>query len=101
MRYANVRVVGYVHTTWTTRDLALVCKDIEKYRRWPERSGIPDLKVTGIFLDETPSVYDAEAEAYLAQVWKQVKKMPQGDENVVGLCHSAQPSSGFAMLTAP
>lgn len=81
--HANVKVVGYVHTSWAKRDLALVFKDIEKYAQWPECSGVPDLKISGVFVDETPNVYDAAAEAYLAKLWKYVKKMPPGDENVV------------------
>ena len=81
--HANVKVVGYIHTTWAKRDLALVLKDIEKYAQWPECSGLPDLKISGVFVDETPNTYDAEAEAYLAKLCKYVKKMPGGDENVV------------------
>lgn len=83
--HANVKVVGYVHTTWAKRDLALVFKDIEKYAQWPERSGIPHLKVSGVFVDETPNTYDEEAEAYLAKLQKHVKEMPGGDENVVSI----------------
>ena len=78
-----MKVVGYVHTTWAKRDLALVFKDIERYGQWPERSGIPGLKVTGVFVDESPNAYDAEFEAYLAKLRNHVKKMPGGDENVV------------------
>jgi Spherulation-specific family 4 len=81
--HPNVRVVGYVHTIWAKRDLALVCKDIEKYAQWPECSGIPGLKVTGVFVDETPNIYDAEAEAYLAMLRTHVKKMPGCEDNVV------------------
>jgi Spherulation-specific family 4 len=84
--HPNVRVVGYVHTTWATRDLDLVCQDVAKYAAWPERSGVPELKVTGVFVDETPNIYDADAEAYLANLRKHVKQMPGGDENVVGAC---------------
>jgi Spherulation-specific family 4 len=85
--HPNVRVVGYVHTTWAKRDLSLVFKDIEKYAQWPERSGIPGLKVTGVFVDETPNIYDADAEAYLAKLREHVKSMPGGDENVVRIWH--------------
>ena len=81
--YANVRLVGYVHTTWANRDLALVLKDIDKYAQWPARSGIARLKVRGIFLDETPNAYDAQAELYLAKLRKHVKEMPGGEDNLV------------------
>lgn len=76
-------MVGYVHTTWAKRDLALVVKDIEKYAAWPERSGVVGLRVTGIFFDETPNTFDADAEVYLAKLRDHVKAMPGGDQNVV------------------
>ncbi|ERF71007.1 hypothetical protein EPUS_03286 [Endocarpon pusillum Z07020] len=96
--HANVKVVGYVHTTWAKRDLALVFKDIDKYAQWPECSGLPDLKISGVFVDETPNVYDAEAEAYLAKLWKHVKKMPAGDENVVIHNPGCVPDAAFLKL---
>lgn len=83
--HANVRVLGYVHTTWARRDIGLVCKDIDKYGQWPERSGNPGLKVTGIFVDETPTEYSVGSESYLAKLGKRVKEMPGGDDNIVGL----------------
>lgn len=81
--HANVRVLGYVHTTWARRDIGLVCKDIDKYGQWPERSGNPGLKVTGIFVDETPTEYSVGNESYLAKLGKRVKEMPGGDGNIV------------------
>ena len=97
--HANVRVLGYVHTTWAKRDIGLVCKDIDKYGQWPERSGNPDLKVRGIFVDETPNVYSAASESYLAKLGEQVKEMPGGDDNIVRLLHPVQISSHCPMLT--
>jgi Spherulation-specific family 4 len=82
--HANVRLVGYVHTLWAKRDLSMVIKDLDRYARWPECSGLPGLSVKGVFVDETPNQYSAEAEAYLAQLRAHVKKMPGGDQNVVG-----------------
>jgi Spherulation-specific family 4 len=99
--HPNVRVVGYVHTTWAKRDLSLVFKDIEKYAQWPERSGIPGLKVTGVFVDETPNIYDADAEAYLAKLREHVKKMPGGDENVVRISHPESYSTRSGLIIDP
>lgn len=81
--HANVRVVGYVHISWAKRDLHAVCQDIDKYAQWHERSGDPGLRVKGVFVDETPNVYGADAEAYLAKLQKHVKQMPADDENIV------------------
>ena len=82
--------MGYVHTIWARRDLALVLKDIDKYVRWPECSGNPGLKVTGVFVDETPNIYDAAAEAFLAQLRTYVKQMPGGEDNVVRISHAGK-----------
>lgn len=43
-------------------------KDIETYAGWPTDSSIPDLAVRGIFFDETPQQYDANALAYLREL---------------------------------
>lgn len=96
--HANVRVLGYVHTTWARRDIGLVCKDIDKYGQWPERSGNPGLKVTGIFADETPTEYSAESESYLAKLGKRVKEMPGGDDNIIIHNPGCVPDSRFLAL---
>lgn len=83
-RHSNVRVVGYVHTSWAKRDLGLVCADVSRYAAWPEHSGNPGLRVDGIFVDETPNIYDSDAEVYLSKLRDHVKAMPGGENNPVG-----------------
>ncbi|KAJ6111741.1 hypothetical protein N7523_007802 [Penicillium sp. IBT 18751x] len=61
----NVCLLGYVHTTYATRNISLVRKDIETYAAWPTASSNPDLAVRGIFFDETPQEYSANSLAYL------------------------------------
>jgi hypothetical protein len=61
----NVRLLGYVHTTYATRNISLVRKDIETYAAWPTVSSNPDLAVRGIFFDETPQQYSAHSLVYL------------------------------------
>lgn len=63
--HANVRLLGYVHTTYAQRNISLLRKDIETYAAWPKVSSNPDLAVRGIFFDETPQQYSANAVAYL------------------------------------
>ncbi|CAI7667576.1 unnamed protein product [Penicillium manginii] len=63
--HANVRLLGYVHTTYAQRNISLVQKDIETYAAWPTNSSNPDLAVRGIFFDETPQAYSAHSLAYL------------------------------------
>lgn len=82
----NVRLLGYVATTYATRDASLVRKDIETYAAWPEKSSNPDLAVRGIFFDETPQQYSDKALAYLQNLTDFVKATPElGPDNYV--CH--------------
>lgn len=63
--YANVRTMGYVSTDWTKRDIALAKKDIATYSAWAQNASVQDLGVQGIFLDETPAVYNDASAQYL------------------------------------
>jgi hypothetical protein len=74
-RYDNVRLLGYVATTYTKRNISLVRQDIETYSEWPTKSSNPDLAVQGIFFDETPQKYDANSLAYLQSLTATVMKM--------------------------
>ncbi|OJJ48197.1 hypothetical protein ASPZODRAFT_61882 [Penicilliopsis zonata CBS 506.65] len=67
-RYANARVLGYVATTYARRDISLVRREIATYAAWPTTSSIPGLAVQGIFFDETPQQFSADAVMYLAEL---------------------------------
>lgn len=83
-RHPNVRLLGYVPTTYTKRNISLVRKDIETYAAWPTNSSNPDLAVRGIFFDETPQQYDERALAYLQNLTTFVKEMDGlGPDNFV------------------
>ena len=71
--YSNVRLLGYVHTTYATRNISLVRRDIETYAAWPNASSNPDLTVRGIFFDETPQEYSDQSHAYLQNLTDLVK----------------------------
>ncbi|KAL2002749.1 hypothetical protein VTN02DRAFT_6028 [Thermoascus thermophilus] len=70
----NVRLLGYVATTYAKRNISLVRKDIETYAAWPAKSSNPALAVRGIFFDETPQQYDPDALAYLKELTAVVRK---------------------------
>ncbi|KAI9374746.1 cell surface spherulin 4-like protein [Aspergillus egyptiacus] len=72
----NVRLLGYVATTYARRDISAVRKDIEAYAAWPTISADPNLAVRGIFFDETPQQYDAADLAYLRKLTSIVKRTP-------------------------
>ncbi|PYH41933.1 spherulation-specific family 4 protein [Aspergillus saccharolyticus JOP 1030-1] len=71
--YDNVRLLGYVATTYANRNISLVRRDIETYAAWPTNSSNPKLAVRGIFFDETPQQYDASTLAYLQELTAVVK----------------------------
>ncbi|KAJ5538062.1 hypothetical protein N7494_007541 [Penicillium frequentans] len=71
--YANVRLLGYVHTSYTTRNAAAVYRDIKTYAEWPTKSTDPNLAVRGIFFDETPQQYSAHSLAYLQNLTQLTK----------------------------
>lgn len=73
--YSNVRLLGYVHTTYATRNISLVRRDIETYAAWPNASSNPDLTVRGIFFDETPQEYSDQSHAYLQNLTDLVKDL--------------------------
>ncbi|KAF3906581.1 Spherulin-4 [Dactylellina cionopaga] len=51
--YKNVTLIGYVHTTYGTRDLTQVIAEVERYAAWSTYSDV-DIHVDGIFVDEAP-----------------------------------------------
>ncbi|KAJ5885019.1 hypothetical protein N7495_009529 [Penicillium taxi] len=71
--YANVRLLGYVHTTYATRNISLLHRDIETYAAWPTKSSNPNLAVRGIFFDETPQAYSDHALDYLQNLTELTK----------------------------
>jgi len=84
-----VRLLGYVATTYAKRNISLVRKDIETYAAWPTKSSNPALAVRGIFFDETPQQYDADALAYLEDLTEVVKNTEGfGPDPLVSPCLS-------------
>jgi hypothetical protein len=73
--YDNVRVLGYVYTSYGKRNVSAVRKDIQTYADWPTNSSNPNLAVRGIFFDETPQQYDAQTLTYLQGLTAFVKDL--------------------------
>jgi hypothetical protein len=63
--YENVRLLGYVYTSYAKRNVSAIRKDIQTYADWPTNSSNPNLAVQGIFFDETPQQYEAQTLTYL------------------------------------
>jgi hypothetical protein len=82
--YDNVRLLGYVPTTWAKRNMSAVRRDIQTYAEWPTNSSNSKLAVRGIFFDETPQQYDADALSYLQDLTSFVKSLSGlGPDNFV------------------
>ncbi|KAL3453612.1 Spherulation-specific family 4 [Aspergillus insuetus] len=80
----NVRLLGYVPTTYAKRNMSLVRRDIETYAAWPTVSANPNLAVRGIFFDETPQQYNAGDLTYLKELASIVRSAPGlGPDNFV------------------
>lgn len=66
--------MGYVPTTYGTRNISLVRKDIETYASWPGLGNSLNLSVSGIFFDETPQEFNASYQEYYEQLTELVKQ---------------------------
>lgn len=80
--YANVRTVGYVRTGYADRNISTVVAEVSTYARWFSSSST--LAMHGIFFDESPHRYSAEAVEYMHLVNQGVKNSTglQGDRTV-------------------
>ncbi|KAL9110039.1 MAG: hypothetical protein Q9227_005378 [Pyrenula ochraceoflavens] len=74
--HGNVRLLGYVHITYTQRELGLVLQDVCTYSTWAESGKVNGLAVNGIFVDETPNTFDPISENYLSLVRDKIKTSP-------------------------
>ncbi|KAL4882771.1 cell surface spherulin 4-like protein [Aspergillus karnatakaensis] len=97
--HGNVRLLGYVHTTYARRNISLVRRDIETYAAWPTTGADPNLAVRGIFFDETPQRYDAADFAYLEELASLVRTTPGlGPDNFVFHNPGVVPDSRYLSL---
>ncbi|KAF1812159.1 cell surface spherulin 4-like protein [Eremomyces bilateralis CBS 781.70] len=74
--FDNVRTIGYVATTYGKKSLEAVMQEIDRYANWALLD--PALELSGIFLDETPTLYTDANGAYLPMIQTNIK-------NTVGL----------------
>jgi hypothetical protein len=70
--YPNVRTIGYVRTTYATRNITAVLEDVSHYSDWASNADA-NIAVHGIFFDEAPYEYTAEIAEYLNTIDQAVK----------------------------
>jgi len=68
--YSNVKLFGYVHTSWGERDLDHIATDIRTYESWSSYKDA-DIHVQGIFFDEAPSTLSCLA--FMREVYQNTK----------------------------
>ena len=76
--YSNVKTVGYVHTLYATRNITSVLADVATYAGWGAANATTNaatagLTVSGIFFDEAPHDYSADALDYMSTINAAVK----------------------------
>lgn len=64
--YPNVKTVGYVRTGYATRNISTVVSEVDTYAGWASKSS--GLAMHGIFFDESPHEYSADAVEYMRSV---------------------------------
>jgi Spherulation-specific family 4 len=69
--YSNVQLLGYVRTGYAARNITDVIKEVSVYSGWSSNSS--SLAMHGIFLDEAPHQYTAEAVDFIRKVDQVVK----------------------------
>ncbi|PBP24589.1 spherulin 4-like cell surface protein [Diplocarpon rosae] len=81
--YSNVRTVGYVRTGYTSRDLSTVASEVSTYSGWVSNSS--RLAMHGIFFDEAPHTFSADAVQYMHVANQAVKDATglQGDKTII------------------
>jgi hypothetical protein len=67
----NVRTIGYVATTWCTKNVSSVLDEVAVYAGWSDYDS--SLAMSGIFFDETPTHYFTEYVSYLQTISKAVR----------------------------
>ena len=74
--YLNVQTIGYVRTGYATRNISDVISEVNTYAGWYSKS--PELAMHGIFFDESPHEYVAEAVPFMQTVNEVVKNNTAG-----------------------
>jgi hypothetical protein len=83
--YPNIRTLGYVATHYADKPLQNVLAEIDMYAKWPKLANNTKMRVDGIFLDETPSTYDADEYNYLKVVSQAVRNGTTFKDRFIGM----------------
>jgi hypothetical protein len=84
--YPNIRTLGYVATHYAEKPIDDLLAEIGMYEKWPKIANDTKMRVDGIFLDETPSTYNAEEYQYLKTASQAVRNGTTFKDRFVGTC---------------
>ncbi|KAI9733675.1 MAG: hypothetical protein M1834_003277 [Cirrosporium novae-zelandiae] len=97
--HSNVRLLGYVATTYAQRNFSAVLEDVRTYAEWSNQTSYPGLSVSGIFFDEAPSVFNESHFQYLSRLKSAVKSYSGlGPDNLVILNPGTIPATQYLSL---
>ncbi|KAF2029229.1 hypothetical protein EK21DRAFT_101299 [Setomelanomma holmii] len=81
-KYPNVNKVGYVRTGYATRNLSDVISELNVYAGWASKDQA--FAIDGIFFDESPHEYSADAVSFMLNATRAVKDAKfQGAKTVI------------------
>jgi hypothetical protein len=83
--YTNVETVGYVRTGYATQNITNVAEEVATYAGWDTQNN--SLAMHGIFFDEAPHEYSADAVSYMQIVNQVVKNSTLQGAKTVSLHH--------------
>jgi hypothetical protein len=83
--YTNVETVGYVRTGYATQNITNVAEEVATYAGWDTQNN--SLAMHGIFFDEAPYEYSADAVSYMQIVNQVVKNSTLQGAKTVSLHH--------------
>jgi hypothetical protein len=88
--YSNIRRLGYVATTYATKEIDKILAEIDTYAKWPALANQTEFRVDGIFFDEAPSLYDEKKYEYMKAAGQLVRSGTGFQQKYVGEFLSGQ-----------
>jgi hypothetical protein len=96
--YTNVETVGYVRTGYATQNITLVASEVATYAGWGTANN--SLAMHGIFFDEAPHEYSADAVSYM-QTANEVVKNSTGLQGAKTVSSRHLPSPSQLLFLSP
>lgn len=93
-KHTNVKLLGYVHTSYAARPLAEIERNISIYAGWKNYKA-SDIRVSGIFFDEVSSTSSKTVLSYMSTLSAFTKKTLGTDRGCVAFNPGVQVDKAF------